>query len=323
MEVDLTSNPCQKLGQERQVTGNQPSSLEPSWFEWTTPVDGSETRGHRIAFTGPEDRSDRNIHYIEETYEGLNAPAAPFDGLNPIVTATPFDEASEERGPSWSPRGDGLVFASTRGGGDFDVYFLDESSDAPPVLLAGEPGGDADDLNPAIQPVPVNDSVKAFRICGRACRARRRAVQGQVAAASVMLSESRRPDPCTVRGTRRSDRLRGTRRADVICGLGGNDTLAGLGGNDTLRGGPGRDSLRGMGGRDRLFGDAGRDILSGGPGADMLSGGPGRDRSLGGPGADRFLARSGGRDRIQGGGGRDTALVDRRDNVTEVERRPR
>jgi hypothetical protein len=327
MEVDIESTPCQKLGQERQVTGNQPSSFEPSWFEWTNPEDGSETRGHRIAFSGPEDRSDRNIHYIEQSYEGPDSPPTPFDGQTPIVTATPFDEPSEERGPSWSPRGDGLVFASTRGGGDFDIYFLDESSAAPPVLVQGEPGSDPDELNPAIQPVPVTDSVKAFRICGRACRARRRTSQrgpaGAASAAPLTPSESRRRGSCTVRGTRRGDRLRGTRRADVICGLGGNDTMFGFGGNDTLRGGPGRDRLRGMAGRDRLFGDSGRDDLSGGPGPDVLSGGPGLDRSLGGPGADRFLARGGGRDRIRGGSGRDTGLVDRRDNVQEVERRPR
>lgn len=161
MEVNVVPGVCpSKVGQERQVTANQPPSFEPSWYEWTSPQNDVETRGHRIAFSGPEDATDRNIHYVEQRYDGFPGPATPFDGTAHVQSATPFDEPSEERGPSWSPRGDGLIFASNRGGGDYDVYFLDEAADTP-VLLVGAPDTDTDDLNPAIQPLPVTDSVKA------------------------------------------------------------------------------------------------------------------------------------------------------------------
>lgn len=333
--VNVDNGTCTKLGSERQVTANQPSSFEPSWFTWTTPAGDTDRLGHRIAFSGPEERADRNIHYVEQAYQRDSPPPTPFDALADITTATPFDEPSEDRGPSWSPRGDGLIFASNRGGGDFDIYFLHEETGTP-VALTGEqdtgPGG-RDDLNPAMQPLLVNDNVRPFKICGRACRARKRKAQrAQASVATVEQSDPRPKSRCTIRGSRRKERIRGSRRADVICGLGGDDTLIGLGGDDTLLGGTGRDKLLGRSGRDKLYGAAGRDklyggsgrdTLVGGPGPDRLSGGGSDDRSFGGGGRDHFMARGGGSDELAGGGGTDTAVVDRRDAVREVERRPR
>ena len=301
---------------------DQPASFEPTWFEWP----GDATVAQRIAFSGPEDGPDSNLHFLEQS-SPLAAPTTPFaDGAN-FTQASVFYEPSEDRSPSWSPNGDGLVFASNRAGTS-DLYFLDQSGDGPPAPLTA---GAAEDLNPALQPLPFSAAVKGFRVCGRVCRARRRAARGTPVTAATTTtpqqpttddrSDPRRADGCTVAGGPGRNRLRGTGAADVICGLGGNDTLIGLGGNDVLRGGGGRDRLLGQAGRDQLYGGSGRDSMFGGSGDDLLAGGSGRDRVFGDGGADRFLARGGGRDVVSGGSGSDMALVDRRDRVRRVERR--
>jgi hypothetical protein len=86
------------------------------------------------------------------------------------------------------------------------------------------------------------------------------------------------PRGCTIRGTRRDDRLVGTRGDDVICGLGGDDTIRGRGGDDALFGDAGDDRARGGAGDDTAYGGEGADRLSGGGGDDVVSGGPGVDR---------------------------------------------
>jgi hypothetical protein len=108
---------------------------------------------------------------------------------------------------------------------------------------------------------------------------------------------------CTIRGSRRSERIDGTPRNDVICGLGGNDVVYGKGGHDLLVGGGGADRLYGQAGNDRIVGGAGKDALYGAAGADILYG---RDTV---------------RDVVNGGRGSDRGRVDRRDAVRSIERR--
>jgi len=94
---------------------------------------------------------------------------------------------------------------------------------------------------------------------------------------------------CTIKGTRRNNRLVGTPGTDIICGFGGNDVLIGRGGNDILVGGFGNDTVKGGLGLDSLYGNAGVDRLIGKDGKrDFLHGGPGRDSATRDRGKDKL-----------------------------------
>jgi RTX calcium-binding nonapeptide repeat (4 copies)/WD40-like Beta Propeller Repeat len=328
VDVDVTPSGSCTHGNARLVTPNQPPSFEPSWFEWVNPSDEDGLLRQRIAFRGPEDDPDSNIHFIEQAYAPGAAPASPFADAATLLPNTLVDDPSEDLTPSWSPYGAGLVFASNRSGG-YDLYFVDANGEQPATPL---PSTSANDLRPAIQPLPVTDDVRGIRICGRACRRRRRHSRAGIQRGVVLNPEAETRGGCTWRGTPGRDVKAGTPGRDVLCGLGGNDTLRGRGGNDLLRGGTGRDKLLGQAGTDRveggsgrdsLFGGLGRDSLFGGSGPDLLDGGSDRDRLFGEAGGDRLRARGSGRDRLSGGPGTDTAKVDRRDVVIGVERRRR
>jgi RTX calcium-binding nonapeptide repeat (4 copies)/WD40-like Beta Propeller Repeat len=315
IDVDVQGTTC-VASNERLVTAGQLPSSEPTWFEWDPGVGVLDGFAHGIAFTGPGERADSDVHYFEQTYAQDAEPASPFAGLDSWPTVTLVDDPGEAQGPSWSPFGSGFVFATGPLGGR-GLWFLTLGDNSPGLL--DQLTGSNDDLNPAIQPRPLAD-VKPRRVCGRACQARRRREKAATAAQSSATVQGPggqvNPSGCTVSGSSGDDRdLRGTRGADVICGFGGNDLIVGAGGNDTLLGGAGRDELRGGRGRDRLSGGPGRDVLRGGPDADRLSGGPGRDQIFGQGGADRLLARDGSRDLVSGGPGVDTVRRDRRDVV--------
>ena len=62
--------------------------------------------------------------------------------------------------------------------------------------------------------------------------------------------------------------IRGTIHADVLTGTARADVICGLGGDDTMVGGAGNDTLLGGSGNDMLIGGAGADRLDGGTGTD-------------------------------------------------------
>jgi hemolysin type calcium-binding protein/WD40 repeat protein len=350
--VDVGPGLC-SYGNERLVTPDQPPSFEPTWFHWdnTENVPGGE-RAHRIAFRGPDDRPANGVYFVEHPYGDL-APASPFAPAPELDEGVLIDDGREHLAPSWTPYGAGAVFASDRGGG-YDIWFVDANAERPPEPVGGTTGEDGE---PAVQPLQATASVQGIRVCGRVCRKRRRRAPGR-SVSTTSIEEPRRVVRCPG-ATAGDDVIRGTRGDDVLCGLGGDDTILGGRGDDTLRGGRGDDRLSGGPGRDRLFGETGRDRLRGGRGDDRLRGGPGSDRLLGEPGRDRLRgdsgrdglfggtggdrlvggahrdrmlgqagddrldARGGGSDLVAGGPGRDTALADRSDDLTRIERRRR
>lgn len=321
MDVAL-DNPC-AASNARLVTVDQPPSFEPSWFHYAEAFGATGDPGHRIAFSGPGERDDSDIHYVEHAYAAATEPPYPFPDGASLPTWTLLDDPADDRNPSWSPHGAGLVLATNRAG-NYDIYFLEQDGESAPVALTADP---ADELNPAIQPRSQAD-VAPRRICGRVCRLRRRRAQAATFPAQTPSVEPVLPlQPpqstrvCTVLGTARNDRLRGTPQRDVMCGLGGNDRLVGLGGKDTLRGGVGRDSLYGGRGLDRVRGGRGRDRLFGGAGNDRLWGGPDPDQVFGQAGSDTIYGRGGGPDLLAGGSGFDRATFDRRDTLRRIESR--
>jgi Tol biopolymer transport system component len=153
------------------------------------------------------------------------------DGGNQVALTA----AIVDRDPSVSPDGERLVFASSREGGDTELYAIAADGAGGAVRLTSD---DSNDVEPDWQPAPPRPLPPAAL------------------------------DPCTVRGSVHNDVLNGTPGADVICGLGGNDVLRGLRGNDTLLGGDGDDTLVGGGGADTLDGGEGDDDAIGGRGRD-------------------------------------------------------
>jgi hypothetical protein len=131
-------------------------------------------------------------------------------------------------------------------------------------------------------------------------------------------------------GTRDSDVLNGTSAGDLILGRRGNDRifgragddcLEGEGGRDRMSGGSGHDELHGGTGDDELSGDGGKDRIDGGRGDDEIDARAGSDRVFGGPGDDEIDADDGRRDRIDCGRGFDRVDADRKDRLTDCERR--
>jgi Tol biopolymer transport system component len=153
------------------------------------------------------------------------------DGANQVALTT----VVSDRDPAFSPDGTRVVFASSREGGDSELYAIAADGTGSAVRLTSD---DANDLEPDWQPAPPAPLPPAAF------------------------------DGCTIRGSVNDDVLNGTPRADVICGLGGDDVLRGLRGNDRLLGGDGDDTLVGGGGRDVLDGGEGDDDAIGGPGRD-------------------------------------------------------
>jgi Tol biopolymer transport system component len=147
----------------------------------------------------------------------------------------PLTTATADRDATFSPDGESIVFASSRTGGDTELYVAAADGTGEPLQITFD---DANDVEPDWQaapplPLPVGEA-----------------------------------DPCTIRGSVNDDVLTGTAGPDVICGLGGNDVLRGLGGNDRLLGGDGDDTLVGGAGADFLDGGPGEDEAIGGPGRD-------------------------------------------------------
>jgi hypothetical protein len=317
IDVSVPDDPsgCTK-SPPRPVTAGQLPSYEPTWFDWSPGNGVPERFAHGIAFTGPGERDDNDVHYFEQTYEQGAEPSSPFAGLDSWPSVTLFDDTGDAQGPSWSPFGTGFVFATGPQSGHALRFLSLEDTSASGV----QPLTDSyNDLNPAIQPRPQAD-IKPRPVCGRACQARRRRAKAasvaQVTRSAPGVGVPGTPSACTIRGKPGNDRkLIGTPGPDVICGFGGNDFIDGRGGNDKLLGGAGRDQLRGGRGRDRLSGGPGGDGLWGGPDGDRLIGGPGKDRMFGQGGPDSLLARDGRRDMLSGGPGKDTVSRDRRDDV--------
>jgi dipeptidyl aminopeptidase/acylaminoacyl peptidase len=112
----------------------------------------------------------------------------------------------------------------------------------------------------------------------------------------------------------------GTAKRNLLTGTDAGDLIRGLAGDDRLNGGAGRDCLFGGAGRDRLSGGAGNDRLNGFRGADTLTGGSGRDRLKAGTGNDTVRAGDGEADKVDCGAGRDSAVVDELDRVDHCER---
>jgi Tol biopolymer transport system component len=141
-----------------------------------------------------------------------------------------------DKDPAWSPDGEHIVFASTRDGGDTELYLANADGTDVVRLIAN----DGNEMEPDWQPAPPGS-----------------------------IPPSAFADSCTIRGSVNDDTIVGTPHADVICGLGGDDVLRGLGGPDKLLGGEGDDTLVGGLGADVLDGEAGEDEAIGGPGRDV------------------------------------------------------
>jgi probable HAF family extracellular repeat protein len=132
---------------------------------------------------------------------------------------------------------------------------------------------------------------------------------------------------CTVKGTRRADRLHGTRGADVICAGKGNDTIYPGGGNDIVIGGPGIDTVNystaahavtvdlslgradgagfdHLGGVENAYGSQRGDLLIGNSVRNVLSGAWGADE-VRGEDNDDILNGGAGVDALDGGAGTD------------------
>jgi Ca2+-binding RTX toxin-like protein len=153
------------------------------------------------------------------------------DGGNQVALTT----VQLDRDPAVSPDGTRVVFASSREGGDTELYVLAGDGTGSAVRLTSD---DSNDVEPDWEPAPP----------------------GPLPPAGL--------DPCTIRGSVNNDVLTGTAGPDVICGLGGDDVLRGLRGNDRLLGGEGDDTLIGGGGADVLDGGEGDDDAIGGLGRD-------------------------------------------------------
>jgi Tol biopolymer transport system component len=156
------------------------------------------------------------------------------DGSDQVALTTPI----VDRDPAFSPDGARFVFASSRDGGDTELYLAAVDGPGGPVQITFD---DANDLEPDWQPAPP------------------------------LPLPPGEADACTIRGSVYDDVVKGTAGNDVICGLGGNDVLRGLGGNDRLLGGEGDDTLIGGAGADVLSGGPGNDDADGGPGRDRCT----------------------------------------------------
>jgi Ca2+-binding RTX toxin-like protein len=124
------------------------------------------------------------------------------------------------------------------------------------------------------------------------------------------------PLAATVAGGAGNDVIRGGAGADNLDGGDGNDLVSAGAGNDTVTGGAGNDRLSGDSGDDTLDGGEGRDYLLGGRGADVLRGGAGNDALVSVDFSDKDTVDGGANDATGG----DTAIVDKGDAVTNVER---
>jgi Tol biopolymer transport system component len=154
------------------------------------------------------------------------------DGSDQVALTTSI----VDRDPAFSPDGARFVFASSRGGGDLELYLAATDGPGGPTQITFD---DANDVEPDWQPAPP-----------------------------LPLPAAGEADPCTIRGSVNDDVIIGTAGDDVICGLGGNDELQGRRGNDRLLGGEGDDTLVGGAGADVLTGGPGNDEADGGPGRD-------------------------------------------------------
>lgn len=98
---------------------------------------------------------------------------------------------------------------------------------------------------------------------------------------------------CTIKGSKKANRIVGTPGNDVICGLGGNDVIDGAGGNDVIYGGDGSDTVIGGEGDDDLYGELGNDTIQGNAGSDDMFGADGNDSLDGGEDPDSYDPGSG------------------------------
>ena len=153
------------------------------------------------------------------------------DGSDQVALTTSI----VDRDPAFSPDGARFVFASSRSGGDLELYLAAADGPGGPTQITFD---DANDIEPDWQPAPP------------------------------LPLPAGEADPCTIRGSVHDDIVTGTAGDDVICGLGGNDVLRGRGGNDRLLGGEGDDTLVGDAGADVLSWGPGNDEADGGPGRD-------------------------------------------------------
>jgi hypothetical protein len=128
-------------------------------------------------------------------------------------------------------------------------------------------------------------------------------------------------DSDVLNGTSAGDLILGRRGNDRIFGRGGEDCLEGEGGRDRMSGGPDDDELDGGPAGDDLSGDGGRDRIDGRGGDDEIDARGGRDRVFGGPGDDEIDADDGKRDHIDCGRGFDRVDADRKDRLSDCERK--
>lgn len=303
-------------GPVHQVTFGGGAKYDPTWANYAD--------SHGVSLQGPHDIAysveQGGKRYLDVAEVGsVDGPAVtdPFHEPGAIRTFPLTGDPGGDTAPNWSPIGLNVVYASTAGGANEDLYGLGErfapaSSNpwqGPAMRLTTDPARDTNpDWEPSEQcsvmvprpPIPAptrtaNDAAKGGGPGGNGNSGDRGGGLGG--------GGGQRPG-CTIQGGPSNDVLRGTRGRDVICGGGGDDRIIGGRGDDVIDGGPGNDRILGGSGDDRLIGGRGRDRISGGRGKDSIA------------------AKDGGRDVVSGGLGSDVARLDKkRDRVRSVERK--
>lgn len=299
-------------GPVHQVTAGGGPKSDPTWASYSD--------SHRVSLQGPHDIAysveQGGRRYLDVAEVGSNdGPAVtdPFRDSTAITTHALTGDPGDDTAPNWSPIGSNLVYASTAGGANEDIYGLGAAFaptsltpwQGPSTRLTTDP---ARDTNPDWEPYqqcsvmtprpPIPAPTRTPKPGGKGSGAGTGSSSGGGSGGG-----DQRPR-CTIQGGPSNEVLRGTPRRDVICGGGGNDRIVGGRGDDFIDGGPGNDHILG------------------GPGNDRLIGGPGRDRISAGSGNDSIAAKDRARDKVTGGPGSDIARLDRhRDRVRGVERR--
>jgi Ca2+-binding RTX toxin-like protein len=321
--VDLTptagSGPLTP-GPVHQVTFSG-ANYDPTWANYADNNGVSLQGPHDIAYS-VEQGGKRYLDVAEVGSADGPEVADPFHDPAAIRTFPLTGDPGGDTAPNWSPIGFNVVYATTAGGANEDIYGLGKRFapaspipwQGPAMRLTTDPARDTNpDWEPFEQcsvmgprpPIPAPTRTANGRAQGGGPGANGNSGDdgGGGPSGGGPSGGGKRPG-CTIQGGPSNDVLRGTRGRDVICGGGGNDRIIGGRGNDVINGGPGNDRI--LGGNDD----------------DRLIGGTGRDRISGGRGKDSIAAKDRGRDVVSGGLGSDVARLDKkRDRVRSVERK--
>ena len=314
--VDLDQSGAPVAPVHQVTSGGQPKH-DPTWASYSDSNGVSLQGPHDIAYSVGQG----GTRYLDVAEVGSNAGpgvANPFHDAAAIRTFPLTGDPGGDTAPNWSPIGFNIVFASTAGAGNEDIYGLGSTFalgspapwQGPATRLTADP---ARDTNPDWEPAqqcsvmgprpPIPAPTRAHPGGGQGGGTPGGGHPGGGHPGGDPGGGGHRPR-CTIRGGPSNDVLRGTSRRDVICGGGGDDRILGGRGNDVIDGGSGNDRISGGSGNDRLIGGRGRDRISGGQGNDLIAA---KDRQ---------------RDTVSGGRGYDIARLDkRRDRGHGVERR--